>query len=534
MPALLTHADQVRELVANLERCYLTHRETNLHFALLIDLADADHEHLAEDDHLLELAQRLITGVRQRHGSAQWSELLLLWRPRRWNPSQSKWMGWERKRGKLEEFTRLLRDGLHSDVVQLVGDLKGLGHVRFVITVDEDTHIPPRVARNLVATLAHPLNRPVFDPERRRVTHGHGVIQPLMRATPASADASLFARLSTLANGMHPSAPWTSDLDQDLFGEGKYFGKAIYDVDAFLCAVAGRVPENHLLSHDLFEGALLRAATASDLELHEEFPRAYRAFARRLHRWTRGDWQLIPWLAPWAGVAGSAEPRPVRAGAVGPDRPDPQLTGRTCHAGDALPGLELPVAAGRRLDGSWTDAPRGADCRVRGGCAYRVGLSTATCGSARGPIDHQYGAVAIRGWRQERRHRSNARAAHRHAAQPARVDDGQSGVARRTPGVALGLAVRLPRPGDRSGRPGTGRPAPTHGTWAGAAICVSLARVTPDRRATERPAPDCLSQRGGRSGRGGDLARQFVRGCEAVVHGEHTAITAQHHRGGHR
>ena len=169
--------------------------------------------------------------------------------------------------------------------------------VRYVITLDSDTRLPRETVRRLVGKMAHPLNQPRFDAATGRVVEGYAVLQPRVTPSlPIGREGSLFQRIFSSMSGIDPYASAVSDVYQDLFGEGSYAGKGIYDVDAFEAALAGRVPESTLLSHDLFEGTFARAGLASDIEVVEEFPSRYDVAAARQHRWARGDWQLLPWI----------------------------------------------------------------------------------------------------------------------------------------------------------------------------------------------------------------------------------------------
>ena len=216
-------------------------------------------------------------------------------------------MGWERKRGKLEEFNRLLRGATDTSFTTQVGPLDALAGMRYCITLDSDTRLPRDAARELIGIIAHPLNRPVVDPQLRRVTEGYGILQPRVSVTMASAAGSLFARIYAGHTGVDPYTTAVSDIYQDLFGEGIFTGKGLYDVDAFMAALEGRVPENALLSHDLFEGLHARAALVTDVEVVDDYPSNVLAHARRQHRWVRGDWQILSWLFPW--VPTRARPR---------------------------------------------------------------------------------------------------------------------------------------------------------------------------------------------------------------------------------
>ena len=298
VPALLSAPATVSRLVEELEIRMLGNQDPHISFALLADFPDADSEELPEDAELLVQAKQSIEELNRRHASDAGERFHLLHRRRCWNERQQAWMGWERKRGKLEEFNHLLRGTTKTSFVHDVGDPAALRGVRYVITLDADTQLPRDTARQLVGAIEHPLNRPVFDPRRQRVVEGYGVVQPRVSATLTSAGRSFFARVFTGNTGLDPYTTAASDLYQDLFGEGSYYGKGIYDVDAFLASLAGRVPENRLLSHDLFEGLFARVALASDIELLDDYPSGYSVYAARQHRWVRGDWQLAPWLLP--------------------------------------------------------------------------------------------------------------------------------------------------------------------------------------------------------------------------------------------
>ena len=289
VPMMLTTADEIDAQVTRLEVHYLASSEGELHFALLSDWVDAATEHTASDASLLQTATDGIARLNQRHGP----RFLVLHRKRVWNASESCWLGWERKRGKLHELNRLLRGA--TDTSFNTTDVPA--DVRYVVTLDADTRLPRDAVRRLIGKMAHPLNRPRIDGNLGRVVEGHAVMQPRVTPSlPVRREGSFFQRTFSSVSGLDPYAAAVSDVYQDLFDEGSYAGKGIYDIDAFETALAGRVPDSALLSHDLFEGMFARAALASDIEVVEEFPARYDADALRHHRWARGDWQLLPWV----------------------------------------------------------------------------------------------------------------------------------------------------------------------------------------------------------------------------------------------
>jgi cyclic beta-1,2-glucan synthetase len=296
VPTLLTDTADVEDQIERLEVHYLANPAGDLRFAVLSDWMDAPTESAPGDDETLGAAREGIARLNRRHGAAPdgGERFLLFHRRRLWNESERLWMGWERKRGKLRELNRLLRGATDTSFVS-TGAVAPSG-VRYVITLDADTRLPRGAVERLVGTMAHPLNRPRFDGERRRVVEGYAVLQPRVTPPLPGREGSWFQRLSSGPAGIDPYAAAVSDVYQDLWGEGSYTGKGIYHVDAFEAALAGRVPENALLSHDLFEGVFARAGLVTDVELFESAPSHYGVAAARQHRWARGDWQLLPWI----------------------------------------------------------------------------------------------------------------------------------------------------------------------------------------------------------------------------------------------
>jgi cyclic beta-1,2-glucan synthetase len=299
VPTLLTTRTAIDEQIERLEVHYLASQDGDLRFALLSDWTDSITQTAPGDDELLGAAADGIAQLNWRYGAAsEGPRFFLLHRRRIWNEGQGTWIGWERKRGKLHEVNRWLRGATDTTFVPISGALPvAPAAVRYVITLDADTRLPRGTAKRLVGKMAHPLNRPRLDPVSGRVVEGYGVLQPRVTPSlPTSRDGSLFQRVFTSPSGLDPYAFAVSDVYQDLFGEGSYTGKGIYDVDMFETALDRRIPESTLLSHDLLEGIFARAGLVSDIEVVEEFPSRYDAAAARQHRWARGDWQLLPWI----------------------------------------------------------------------------------------------------------------------------------------------------------------------------------------------------------------------------------------------
>ena len=299
IPTLLTTPEAIEAELESLEIHYLASPEGDLHFALLSDWVDAATEHTAADEALLETAALGIARLNRRYAPVTaGNRFILLHRRRVWSDDQQQWMGWERKRGKLHELNRLLRGATDTTFLDVGGHACTVPpEVRYVITLDADTRLPRETARRLIGKLSHPLNQPRFDVATGRVIEGYAVLQPRVTPSlPIGREGSLFQRIVSSAPGLDPYASAVSDVYQDLFGEGSYAGKGIYDVDAFEAALADRAAEGTLLSHDLFEGIFARSGLVSDIEVVEEFPARYDVAAARQHRWARGDWQLLPWL----------------------------------------------------------------------------------------------------------------------------------------------------------------------------------------------------------------------------------------------
>jgi cyclic beta-1,2-glucan synthetase len=320
VPILLTTQAALEEQIERLEIHHLANPDGELYFALLSDWTDATTETVDGDDALLDAAAAGVARLNGRYGPAAGGNRFLAFHRRRvWNEGQQRWMGWERKRGKLHELNRLLRGAADTTFLSIGGRQPAPpAGVRYVITLDADTRMPRETARRLVGKMAHPLNHPRFDADTRRVVEGYGVLQPRVAPSlPIGREGSLFQRIFSSASGIDPYASAVSDVYQDLFGEGSYTGKGIYDVDAFEAALEGRVRDSTLLSHDLFEGTFARAGLASDIEVVEEFPSRYDVAAARQHRWARGDWQLLPWILG-RGHASADDRDHLRASALPP------------------------------------------------------------------------------------------------------------------------------------------------------------------------------------------------------------------------
>ena len=325
VPTLFGSVPAVREALEHLEVQYLANRDPNLRFAILSDFNDAKTEHTDADAQILDAARRGIDTLNDKYRGARnaasagnvpsvGDTFFVFHRPRLWNETQGVWMGWERKRGKLAQFNQFLRTAVTDAFVLVVGNPEPMRGSRYVITLDSDTVLPRETAHQMIGAMAHPLNRAEYDASCGRVVRGYGILQPRVGVALTSASRSKFAAIHSGHPGVDPYTTAVSDVYQDLYGEGSFTGKGIYDVDAFEEATHGRFPENTLLSHDLIEGTYARAGLLTDVEVYDDYPTRYLAHTRRKHRWIRGDWQIIGWLRGM--VPGPDGPEPNRLSTI--------------------------------------------------------------------------------------------------------------------------------------------------------------------------------------------------------------------------
>ncbi|MUT64825.1 glucoamylase family protein [Paenibacillus sp. NEAU-GSW1] len=295
IPVIWSRKEDVTATAQRLELHYLANRDPKLRFAILSDFRDADQERLLEDEAILRAAEAEIEKLNRSYPGQVFH---LFHRSRKWNASEQAWMGWERKRGKLEEFVKLLRGDKDTSFSFVYGDKHAaLGSIRYVITLDADTQLPLESAKRMIGAIHLPFNRPRLNENKTSVVEGYGVLQPRIGMTYESARRSRLTSLYAYEAGLDPYAFAVSDPYQDAIGQGIFTGKGIFDVDAFYHVLGNRLPENRVLSHDLLEGGFLRAGLLSDIELIDDHPPTFLSMQKRLHRWIRGDWQLLPWLA---------------------------------------------------------------------------------------------------------------------------------------------------------------------------------------------------------------------------------------------
>ena len=299
VPTLLTGTKELDDLVEALEVRFLANRDVHLHYALLTDFKDADAEILPEDEQLVQYAKNKITALNRKYDHPKDDIFFLFHRPRIWNAKEKKWMGYERKRGKLAAMNALLRGEHEENFSVIQGDRSVFPEIKYVITLDTDTHLPLESAWKMIATLAHPLNHASYDEQKQRVTEGYTILQPRVSNSLPVAGSSVYKKIHGNDAGTDPYTRAVSDVYQDLFNEASFIGKGIYDIDAFERSLSNRFPDNRILSHDLLEGNYARCGLISDVQLYEEYPSNYLTDMQRHYRWVRGDWQIASWLFPF-------------------------------------------------------------------------------------------------------------------------------------------------------------------------------------------------------------------------------------------
>jgi hypothetical protein len=350
---MLTSPEHIGHLADALEVRFLANRDDNLRFGLLTDFRDAPEEKQAGDEALLLAARQGIEALNEKYKGSSGDLFFLFHRPRQWNEQERTWMGYERKRGKLAELNRLLRGEGGSGFSLIIGGTVALSNVRYVITLDTDTELPRDSARQLVGAMAHPLNLPLYDPEKGRITAGYGILQPRVAISLPGTNRSHYARMWGSDAGIDPYTRVVSDIYQDLFGEGSFIGKGIYDVDAFERVLKGRFPENRILSHDLIEGCYARSGLISDVQLLEEYPARYSADVSRRRRWIRGDCSFS---------GGCSRVFPVPTSVSG------RIRSRLCHVGRSS---ITSGALSCRRHWCFSRLPDGLRCRLPGSGLHR-------------------------------------------------------------------------------------------------------------------------------------------------------------------
>lgn len=296
IPTLLPNEKRVKELIQQMEVIYLANQDKNLYFALVGDYKDSTEKDMPDDEKIAKTALEGIKMLNERYSSREKDRFFYFHRQRTFNNRQGKWMGWERKRGAIIEFNEILRGSQQTNYSIISGDVRNLPRIRYIITLDADTNLPMGAAKRLIGTISHPMNRAIVDRSKGRVVDGYGLLQPRISVSISSANSTVFSRIFAGQGGIDPYTTAISDVYQDLFGEGIFTGKGIYELDVFQELLKDSIPDNTVLSHDLLEGSYVRVGLVTDIEMVDGYPARYNSSAMRLHRWVRGDWQLLPWL----------------------------------------------------------------------------------------------------------------------------------------------------------------------------------------------------------------------------------------------
>jgi cyclic beta-1,2-glucan synthetase len=299
VPTMLTNIAEIDHLLESLEVRFLANRDAHLFFALLTDFKDAKEETVSSDALLLQTAEDKVEELNKKYGNENNQPFFLFHRPRKFNPKENTWMGYERKRGKLGELNALLRGHGRENFSLVVGNESVFPTIRYIITLDTDTKLPRDTAWKMIGTIAHPLNNAIYSEKKKRIIHGYTILQPRVSNSLPVPGSSMYARIHGNEPGTDPYTRVISDVYQDVFQEGSFIGKGIYEIDAFEKVLNGRFPDNRILSHDLLEGCYSRSGLVSDVQLYEEYPASYQSDIQRRHRWIRGDWQIANWFLPF-------------------------------------------------------------------------------------------------------------------------------------------------------------------------------------------------------------------------------------------
>ena len=298
VPVLTDNIAALSHMLQSLEVRFLANRDKNIYFSLIVDFKDAPQEHMPNDKILLQFVTDKINALNKKYHENVTAPFLLFFRPRLWNEKEKVWMGYERKRGKLEALNNLILGKRNGDFNLIIGDKEIYQHIKYVITLDADTQLPREAAWKMIATMAHPLNKPEYSEKKKRITEGYTILQPRVSNSLPEENSSLYAQIHGNEPGTDPYTKATSDVYQDLFAEGSFIGKGIFDVSTFHKVLDNNFPENRILSHDLLEGSYVRSGLITNVQLYEAYPQDYITDMQRRHRWVRGDWQIASWVSP--------------------------------------------------------------------------------------------------------------------------------------------------------------------------------------------------------------------------------------------
>ncbi|EDS78569.1 319-kDA protein [Clostridium botulinum C str. Eklund] len=304
IPTIINNSKRAEELVSNLEVYYLANRDENLYFAILSDFRDSYKETEDDDNKIIETALEAVKRLNEKYAKDRENVFYFLSRNRKFNEKEGKWLGWERKRGKLVEFNHLIREDKNTSYNVISSNIDELCKAKYIITLDSDTKLPRDSAKKLIGAMSHILNIAHVSKDKRKVARGYGIMQPRVAIDTVSGNKTVFSRIFSGEAGIDTYSTAVSDVYQDVFGEGIFTGKGIYNVDVFNYMLENEIPENTVLSHDLLEGSYLRTALVTDVEVIDGYPAYFNSSSKRLHRWVRGDWQLLPWFKKKESING--------------------------------------------------------------------------------------------------------------------------------------------------------------------------------------------------------------------------------------
>lgn len=297
IPTIVSDKKKVKEMFDTLETFYLINKTDNLYFTLLGDVTASKDEVMPYDKEISEYGKMIALALNKKYKK---DLFYFIYRKRVFNETEDCYLGYERKRGALLHFNKILLHNLDKTTENTYFNVNMLHHhklnIKYVIVLDTDTGLVLNTALNLVGAMAHPLNRPVLNKEGTKVIKGYGLMQPRVSVDIEDTNKSLYSQIFAGVGGFDTYSAIVPNVYQDSFAEGSFVGKGIYDLAIFEQVLENTFPENLILSHDLLEGNYLRCGYVCDIELIDGFPSKFLVDTTRQHRWARGDVQIIAWL----------------------------------------------------------------------------------------------------------------------------------------------------------------------------------------------------------------------------------------------
>lgn len=302
VPTVLDSGEKTKELLKKLEIYYLANKSENIYFTLLGDCTASKNKKEPYDHEIEENAEITLEYLNNKYPKEGLPIFNFIYRNRLWNGKEECFLGWERKRGLLNQFNEYLLGNLNNVFkINTINDWNikrnnKLPKIKYIITLDADTNLVLNSGIELIGAMAHILNVPEIDNNKNKIISGHAIMQPRVGIDLMSSRKSKFVEIFAGMGGIDSYTNAISDIYQDNFDEGIFTGKGIYDLKTFSTILKNQIPENTVLSHDLLEGNYLRCGLVSDVLLLDGYPSSFNAFINRLYRWIRGDWQIISWI----------------------------------------------------------------------------------------------------------------------------------------------------------------------------------------------------------------------------------------------